>query len=1107
MNTQYNLLIQKLDRFIRKYYANQILKGLIVSAALYLLFYLTVTILEYFGNFSVPVRTALFFLVLLIFGFILIRNIIVPVLNFFKIGRVINHRQAAEIISRHFTDMQDRLLNTLELASIEQNSDISYELLMASIEQRIEEMKPIPFQDAIRVKENLKYAKYLAAVVVAFLAIYFLSPQVLQTGTYRFINYDKHFEPQAPFSFHLATDSLTVERGGDFSIQLELRGEYIPNQVSIHYGGNDFVMEKDGKRSFTYDFKNINNSLDLYFSAEEFQSEDYTLRVLPTPLVLNFEVSYVPPAYTGEKPKTVSNVGDFSVPAGTRFTWQFFTKDIDSLNVVFSDSLVAPASRQENGFSLNKAIYKTTTYKISAINSFFKNDNILKYTINALPDLYPEIMAQSLKDSTNHTVFYFNGNISDDYGFSKLTFNYKIQDAKKQTQDQGSIKLPINTGVSAQEYFYMFDFSALELQPEQNVIYFFEVWDNDMVSGAKSARTQTMEFRVPSVEELQQIEETTNENVKDKIAESQKLINELQKDVNDLKRSLVDESTTDWEKVSMLNKINAKQKKLDSLLEEMAKENKEKNEMINTFSEEEKEIMEKQKQLEEMLENIMDDELKELIEEIQKLQEKFDPKKFNELSEKLDMTYDDLSKQLDRNMEIMKRYEVEQKVNKTAEQLEKLAEEQQELSEQSKDRSMSEEELSEKQKEQAEKFEELMEDYKEAQEKNQELKSPMNLDDFQQQKQDIQQEFQQGQQQLQNGKRRKASQSQQQNSQNLQQLSQKMQQMMQQNMMQQQSENIDDMRQVIDNLVSFSFEQEEIMENFSGLSRRDPKFVKLTNQQFKLNDDFAIVEDSLHALASRVAQLSTVITKELSQIKTNMKNIQEQLQEGRRSGLQARQQHIMTSANDLALLLSEVLQQMMQQMQSMQSGNPKDGRQGQQMPSLSQMKSQQESLKKQLENYLKQLKQNGGKMDPNAMNKRLAQMLAQQEIYRQMLNKMKNNGSLQQETKQILSEISKMIEQTERDLANKNVTRQTLERQKKILTRLLEAENAENQREKEKKRQSKTAENNRRASPEDYFKNKRNKEMFKESLKSNDLKLYNFYKNKYSDYLLKLNEQ
>ncbi|MBL0315509.1 MAG: hypothetical protein IPP69_06900 [Flavobacteriales bacterium] len=120
-NAEYNLLIQKLDQFIRKYYKNKMIRGAIYGLALILATYLLVILLEYFGRFSILMRTFLFWLFIASASFVLIRFFIIPLSKMFRLGKVISHTQAAEIIGRHFPNVQDKLLNTLQLKTSKVN--------------------------------------------------------------------------------------------------------------------------------------------------------------------------------------------------------------------------------------------------------------------------------------------------------------------------------------------------------------------------------------------------------------------------------------------------------------------------------------------------------------------------------------------------------------------------------------------------------------------------------------------------------------------------------------------------------------------------------------------------------------------------------------------------------------------------------------------------------------------------------------------------------------------------------------------------------------------------------------------------------------------------
>ena len=62
----YELLIGKIDTFIRKYYFNNLLRGLIFLGAGIFSAYVVITVSEYFGNFNTAFRTFLFYFFILL---------------------------------------------------------------------------------------------------------------------------------------------------------------------------------------------------------------------------------------------------------------------------------------------------------------------------------------------------------------------------------------------------------------------------------------------------------------------------------------------------------------------------------------------------------------------------------------------------------------------------------------------------------------------------------------------------------------------------------------------------------------------------------------------------------------------------------------------------------------------------------------------------------------------------------------------------------------------------------------------------------------------------------------------------------------------------------
>ena len=282
MNKSAEILFKKIDTFRKKYYLNKIIRGSILAVVAYCSLTIIISILEYFGKFSIVTRSILFYSLIITYLYILIAYIIYPVLKYYKIGKIINKNQAANLISKHFKIIQDKLLNTIELIEIEKNENYSKELLIASIEKRTNELKPIPFIKAVNFKKNNEYLKLLLIVILVGTAIFILSPNIITEGAERIVNHNKYFKPKNYFDINILNKELKVEKGKNFKLNINVEGNILPDNLFIYYGGNEFIMKKMEVNIFTYLIKNINNDLEFCIKNEKFISELYKIKVLKT---------------------------------------------------------------------------------------------------------------------------------------------------------------------------------------------------------------------------------------------------------------------------------------------------------------------------------------------------------------------------------------------------------------------------------------------------------------------------------------------------------------------------------------------------------------------------------------------------------------------------------------------------------------------------------------------------------------------------------------------------------------------------------------------------------------------------------------------------------
>ena len=1122
MADNYNILIAKLDEFIRKYYKNQLIRGGIYTLALVSAFFILVNLLEYYAHFGIAARTVLFYSFLLINLAVIVKFVAIPLSKLYKIGKLISHTQAAEIIGKHFPEVNDKLLNILQLKELSGNNPQNTLLIQASINQKIVLLKPIPFTTAIDLKKNRKHLKYAAIPALFILLILFTAPSLITDPTTRLLKHGTYYEKMPPFRFTVTNKKLEALQQEDFQLNVKLTGDEIPENVFISLNGIQYQLNRENTVLFHYTFKNLQKDVPFKLMADGYESTDYMLKVMPKPIILNFDVSLNYPAYINKKDEEVQNTGDLVVPAGTKITWRFNTKDTKILKFKLNNKSYPLTPVSFSRFMFSNMAFDNKNYTIVTSNEFLTNKDSLSYSINVIPDAYPVIKVEEFKDSVYESQHYFKGMIRDDYGFSALTFNFRHILAADSANDNSNKKflsktLQINGGITQQQFFHYFDLSQLDVSPGDEVEYYFEVWDNDGVNGSKSTRSQKMVFRVPTLKEIRENTEKSNKQLEKDMEQSIKDAKSLQKQIDELDKKLVEKKTLSWQEKKQLKDLLEKQKELQNKVENIQKQNFEKTVKENQFEKPSEELLKKQEELNKLMEQIMTPELKELLQKLQDMMDKMDKNKVNEMLEKMKLQSKDLEKEMDRNLEIFKQLEMEKKINDAIDKLKDLSKKQGELSKETENSKKDDnKDLQEKQDALNKEFEDVKKDLKDLQEKNKELEEPKNIENSEKEQQDIQQDMNSSSSNLSNKKNKKASQSQKSAAQKMEDLAQKMEQEQQQEESEQAEEDINTLRTILENLIEVSFDQEDLMTKLGVTKTTDPKYLKIGQGQMNIKDDLGMIEDSLFALSKRQPQISTIINREITDINQNVQKSIDALGSRQVGVAAAKQQYTMTSVNNLALLLAEALQQMQQQQNQKQQNNSsckKPGKckkpgscskPGNGKPSFNSMRKLQEQLNKQMEEMMKEGKNPNGKKQGQgqSMNEQLARMAAQQEAIRQQLQQMeeelKKEG--QSGNKGDMDKLKKDMEQTESDLVNKLLSPETIKRQQDILTRLLESEKAEREREMDEKRESNEGKNLINSNPNNFLEYKRIKLKEIELLKTIPPSLKPFYKNKVNEY-------
>ena len=1070
-HSNYQILIEKLDAFIRKYYVNNLIRGSLHSLALISVMWTTFVLLEHYvfssSVSSVAFRKALFYsfslTALIALGFWIFK----PLVQYFRLGKIISHEKAAQIIGEHFTNVKDKLLNVLQLKSMSEQEHSA--LLLAAINQKTEELQPIPFKNAIDLKKNRKYLRFVLPPLFLFLGL-LLSSNIIQSSTNRILNSNKEFEREAPFEFVVLNSDKKVVQFEDFTVEVQIKDKgALPSDVFIEVDNYKYKLEKIGPTKYKYTFYKIQKDAKFRLSANGFNSKSYDIDVLEKPNILDLAVKLKYPAYTGRTNENVSNVGDLAVPVGTDIEWLFGAENTDALSVLFPGEEKAQNAQRADRkmYTIRKKVMQDGVYKIFISNSLLPNADSVSYTLTVIPDLFPSIDLEKFSDSTDNRVVYLAGEASDDYGIRNLSLHYTIEREGKLIK-QEAMPMAISPGKQT-TYNYTLNMRSFDLKAGDKFSYYFQVWDNDAVQGSKSSKTQMMFYQMPTMDEVEKKEESNNEQIKSDLENAMKEVDELQKALKKAKEGVLQKNDLNWQDRREIEKLLEQQKKAEEKIKEAQENFKENLKNQEEFQKVDEEMMEKQKMLEELFEQIMSDEMKELFEKMEKMLDNLDKNEVLKQMENMELNDEKLKAELDRMLELFKKMEVEKEMSDAINKLDSLAKKQEELSKETeKNENASPEkqqELQKKQEELNKEFEKVKEGIDKAKEKNEQLEQPMDLDskELDQQEKDVQEEQQNSSQQLNQKQNKNASKSQKNAAQKMKKMSQQMQQMMQMNQMQQMEQDVKAMRQLLENLVNLSFEQERLIDEVNKSIPNTPAYVTLVREQFKLKDDFKLVEDSLNALAKRVHQIQGFITEKVAETKKSLKSSIETLEERDKRMASVNQQYAMTYVNDLALMLSESMEQMQQQMAQQMSGQqmcekPGDGKDGEgnkpgkpgNKPGMGGLKQLQDQLNQQIEKMQQQMKD--GK---NPSSKDFAEMAAKQAAIRKALQDMKREK--QQNGKgggKELQDLINQMDKTETDLVNKKLPNDLNKRQQDIMTRLLEHEKAEREREYNNERKS-----------------------------------------------------
>ncbi|MCK4966198.1 hypothetical protein KAS50_04165, partial [bacterium] len=634
--------------------------------------------------------------------------LIKPIKVLLGIDKSMSYENLAQRVGFSFREIKDNLLNAIQIyADKSKNREYYSEELIEGYFTRVSrELINKDFNSVSVPTSLLRRLKMFGIALSVGIVLFTFFHNTFSDSLYRVLHPNTEFPLYPDFTLSIEPGDIEVIRGEKAVVRIEVKGSkadvvnlYVRENGAQQFERaaldlvNDTIFKYEidkVKKPFTYFAEGID---EVFLKKNRvFATGIYNVSVMYPPMIQKLKVRLDFPSYSGLGSRYLDdNNGDISSLKGTKaYLELYLNKSISGGNIDFQNNKDVPLKIRSQTAAAEFTIKDDDIYSISLEDEYgITNTNPIRYIISTIADRYPYIeVIEPGKDIDLEegmmVPLYFK--IRDDFGFSRLRLAYRKKMAdevninnvnnseEKIASAYSYVNLDIfNVGELSQILSYEWDLKSTGMMPEDEMIYYIEVYDNDAVSGPKRSVSGNYKIRFPSLAEMYANVNDIRDEVMDDMEEIFERNEQLQEKLGDIALEMKKNYDMNWEKKRELNNIADEQEELEKKIENTIKrleelaDKIEKNELVSF------ETMQKYKELQELLDTIISPEYKKAIEEMQKsLQDAMRNPEMRNLVNKMSISQKDLAKRIERTLNIMKHIQAEQKMDEAVKKAEEI---------------------------------------------------------------------------------------------------------------------------------------------------------------------------------------------------------------------------------------------------------------------------------------------------------------------------------------------------------------------------------------------------------------------------------------------------
>ncbi len=978
----------------------------------------------------------------------------------------------------------------------------SHELVEATHIAAVRSAGGVNTNEVVSFHPVLRTTKSLGAATVAALVALLLIPGLFQHAFEVYSNPTLLVAPPLAYTVTATPGTGEWTKYTDLTLGATIAGQRIPDDATLHYrlvGGSwqteEFDLEAMQRGSIGlsdsitvgHTIRQIARSVEFFVEAGRVTSERQEITVVDRPRVEEINLTIFSPPYTELSPQSIDEqTGSFSAIVGSRVNLELAANlPIVGAELVFADSSRQPLTVEGATAKTSIIVDESKSYHIRLIDNLSQmNPDPIEYYITATPDEYPSIEVVkpgfdvNLTDDMRLPLFL---RIWDDFGFSSLVMKF-VTVADGRASDEQVAVLSFSDKIKTEgDIEWSWNLDQLSLLPGDFVQYWFEIADNDQISGPKVSTSRKYLARVPSLEELTSRSERQGEEriskTEDVLRQGRDLLQRLKDAGRKIESELQEkQADSDWQQKKELEQILQQNQEMTEKVEELAESMQESVEELRENALMSREILEKMEEIRELFEEVATQEMREAQERMLEALQEMNRNELQDAMEQFELSQEEMLDRLERTAELLKRMQVEQKMEAMVRRAEQLLEEQTRLDDEIQQRDAEDlPELEGAQDGIRERLEDLKKEASELEEllKEAELEENEFAKKFSEalEQNDADQDMQESSEAMNQQEKSDAEESSDEAKRKLADMLSEMQEQ-QMAMTGQQSQEIQNaMRRVIEDANTLSLTQESLREEATDIQANSMIQREIAQQQ----QDVAQATEGLRRSIAAIGKATPFVASELGRIVemaiTEMDNATEQFDS--RSGTRAANHQ-----REAMIYLNKVASRMMESLnEQKQCENPSDGAQG--MQKLEELAQRQQRLNQESEGMCDnpsmqpgqgkqpmpgspgqgqgqqgQGNQDGQMRDLAGLKRLAGEQGSIRKSMEQLAEEMGNNRQLLGR----LDEIAKEMKKVEEALESGEIGEETAQRQLRIYSRMLEATRSLQRRDYTNERRARTAE-------------------------------------------------